>query len=49
MDESECCQHQGADPVSTGVVEDGISEPWTLTTIKRGKKVTDNSDFAFAA
>ena len=23
-------------PVSTGVVEGGISEPWPLTTIKRG-------------
>jgi hypothetical protein len=26
----------GDDPVSTGVVEGGISEPWPLTTIKRG-------------
>ena len=26
----------GDDPVSTGVVEGGLSEPWPLTTIKRG-------------
>ena len=39
----------GADPVSTGVVEGGISEPWTRATIKLGKKVTDNNNYAFAA
>ena len=39
----------GDDPVSTGVVEGGISEPRTQTALKRGKKVTDNNNYAFAA
>ncbi len=35
--------------VSTGVLEGRISEPWTLATLKRGKSITDNNEFAFAA
>jgi len=31
-------RNPGDDPVSTGVVEDGISEPWPLNHVKTGKK-----------
>lgn len=32
------CQAPGDDPVSTGVIEGGISEPWALHHVKTGTK-----------